>query len=111
MSSANAGIAMMAATSDEKNNLTATSLRWLRTALWCGAVLCPLRGPPPGRCCTVAPGVSDPRQNHMAEPHGRAMACGSEIAARPGMDAPGRGTQGATTWLINNAGPGRVESG
>src|SRR5499427_10108909 len=38
------------------------------------------------------------------------MACGCEIAARPGMDAPGRGTQDATTWLINNAGPGRVES-
>src|SRR5215467_6620220 len=44
-SSASAGMATMAATSDEKNNLTASSLRWLRTALWRGAVLCPLRGP------------------------------------------------------------------
>jgi hypothetical protein len=33
MSSAKAGIATTAATSDEKNNLTASSLRWLRTAL------------------------------------------------------------------------------
>src|SRR6516164_7444875 len=48
-SSASAGMATMAATSDEKNNLTASSLRWLRTALWCGAVLCPLRGPRSGR--------------------------------------------------------------
>jgi len=55
------------------------------------------------------PWVSDPGKSY-----GRAARSRYGMRIRnccPGMDAPGRGTQGATTWLINNAGPGRVEPG
>src|SRR5262245_39890634 len=65
MSSANAGLAMMAARSSEKDNLTTSSLRSLAVSgFMVRGRSAPAWGPQPGRCYTVLPG-SRTQANHQ----------------------------------------------
>src|SRR5215471_2656125 len=102
MSSAKAGMATMAATSDEKNNLTASSCAGCERLYDAAPCFARFGDLDPG---DIPLGLG-PRQ---IIGQSRTVALWhADVKLLP--DAPGRGTQDATTWLINNAGPGRVES-